>query len=850
MTTVLQKLALTSIRKNKARTLSTATGIALAVILMTVVVILATSISSSMIAGAAQKYGNWHIMSDQLTREQLNEMQNDGIIDSVCYVKNLGYARIDDPADAAKPYIHIADVSQNFGSFLSCEITDGRMAENGDEIVITEKFHEDYPDIGIGSLITINLGQRISSAGSTLWQNASYLGADGEYILQGETTAAYTVVGIAESIDDIEYSFSPGYTLITCGVDGAESGTKVYINLNNLSSNISVITKYISEENIVYNTALLSYLGVTNGENLQSLLISIVCVLVVIIGLAAFVLINNSLMTSSDERSKQFGILFSIGMTRAQTLLMFITEVLAIGIFSIIAGVGAGIAFAYLCLNTIGYLIISASYLDIPLAVNVNLGYVAIIAAISLAILLIAAAFNAARQMNGSAISKMRKNDAIKLPKERKHSQKFYDSLSVEWGIVLKNFKRYNKKYRYVLISMSLSAVLFISAGLFGQYAQSYVQKIMPTVSYDITVTSRGSDIFDIIGTQFEDILSLNEINGGGWLSSVSAGIIKLDEIDLNESYKTYADSRNITTAEVTYIFISDESYAEISDNTGENYGGVYAFDNMSFYVDGEQYTSNLFSGDSANLSLYYMDDIQRGNYYQTGELEGNSTLIETEIRRVQNKDITIELEYITESYGLFLVIPVSRIYEFVTQTPETLLMLFSANDHYTAAQKISSLGEANNWTLSVTDVAESYEKEKSTYALYEVFAMIFTILISFVAIINAFNAVSSNMIKRRKEFAVMQSVGLQNKSFYKLIANECILLCSIVLLITLTLTPIISALLSLSFPLKTHAFIFPWRYLLIAAAATLIVFAAAMIKPVSAIKKQNIIETIKGDSD
>ncbi len=848
MNGILTKLAFLSLRKNKIRTFSASVGVALAVALTTVVVILATSVSASMIAGAIEKYGAWHIMSEDITQSQFEKMQTDGMIESACLVRNYGYARIDSPVDSSKPYIHIADVSSSFPDFLPCAVTEGRMPQNGGEIAVTKQYLQGYPEVSLHSVIKLKIGLRVSDdTGETLWQNASYLGADQEHIQPTGEELSYTVVGVIESVGALEYRFSPGYTFLTCGIKQVEENAKVYIKLNRLSSNLSKLGEYLSEDKIIYNTELLSDLGVNGGENLQSVLQPIVGVLLAIVGVAAFVLIHNSLMTASDERSKQFGVLFSVGTTRRQILLMYLIETLATGIISIAVGLAIGVLFSFSSFRAIGSLIAKTSYLTLSLTVSVNGTYLAVVVLISLVILILSALLTARGQTKGTVISKIRKNSDIKQCKTGRRKPKRASGASAEWNIVWSSFKRYNKKYRYVMISLSLSAVLFVASGLFGNYADYYIKEIMPTATYDITVVSRGNTLSETVDTQYNSLSALDEVNESGWLCTMDAGYLSLEGLNIDEAYGVYAQKKEITTMAVSYVFVSDESFFALSGATANE---VYCFDQISYYFNGEEYRCNLLQDDGAEVTLYSMNEEQRKAYYETGVLEGNSTPIGITLCRAENRSLPIELEAIADGNGFFLVIPIGRIDEFTDETPTGLQMYFSADDHSSAVQKIKRLGEENGWNLSVTDVAESFEKEKSAYAMYEIFAMIFTLLISLVAVVNAFNAVSSNLLKRRREFAVLQSIGLSNESFYKIMFYECFTLCGIVLAVTLFFTPAVSAILSFSFPVANRIFVFPWKNLLIAAGCLFAVFALSMIKPITLIKRQNIMETMKGDTD
>lgn len=848
MSSILSKLALVFVKKNKLRTISAGIGIALAAIMMTVIVILATSVTSSMIASAEQKYGSWHIMCENFTEEQLSAMESDGLIEGVCYVENEGYMNISSPVNSAKPYIHLANVSENYPEYLNCNVLSGRMPKNNDEIVVTAQYASDYADITIGSSFVFDFGTRISTdTGAILWQNSSYLG-EGEQIISQGQTKTFTIVGIVDSTPSVEYGFSPGYTILTGGIDAIGDNTKSYLKLNNISVSLNKLTNYLSEDNIIYNTQLLNYIGATGGESFQTIIATLVIVLIAIIGIAAFILIANSLMTSSDERNKQFGILFSVGMTRLQTIKMYLIEVLCTGIFAILIGLLGGIAFAYLCFPAIGKIIATASYLDLSLKVNLNVLYLFAVFLVSLGILVIAAMYSSVQTVRGTALTKIKAGADIRLPKEKtKKAEKKY-KLSAELDFVYSSFKRYHKKYSYMLFSLIFSAVLFVSAGLFGGYAENYIHEIMPTAEYDIQATARVP--YPESNAVYQTFSALEEVSSSGKIYSMDAGFISIEGTDLDENFQVYARNHGITEISAVYLFIDDDSFYEImggQDHVEED--SILIYESLSYYINGEEQIYNMFYGDDMQFTLLYMDSEQRAAYYQTGDLQNNSTAIPIIATRTDD-NLPLELSWLKETNGVYLIIPNSRLQDFSKEMPTVMQMYFCAADHTTTANKMQQIGEENGWNISVTDVSEGFEKEQSTYAMIELFAMMFTILISIVSIINAFNSVSANLLKRRKEFAVLQSIGMSVHSLYKIIAYECLLLCTIVIIATGCLTPIISVILSISFPVARYKFIFPWQYLLIAAGCLFCIFVCSSIYPLYRIKRQNVIQTIKNGID
>ena len=56
-----------------------------------------------------------------------------------------------------------------------------------------------------------------------------------------------------------------------------------------------------------------------------------------------------------------------------------------------------------------------------------------------------------------------------------------------------------------------------------------------------------------------------------------------------------------------------------------------------------------------------------------------------------------------------------------------------------------------------------------------DVFAFCFIILISLISAANAFNTISTNVGQRRREFAMLRSIGLDRKAFRKMMNYECL---------------------------------------------------------------------------
>ena len=146
-------------------------------------------------------------------------------------------------------------------------------------------------------------------------------------------------------------------------------------------------------------------------------------------------------------------------------------------------------------------------------------------------------------------------------------------------------------------------------------------------------------------------------------------------------------------------------------------------------------------------------------------------------------------------------------------------------------------------------------------YSLVVTFIVLFmslTFIILF-SIINIYNSISTNINSRKREFAVLRSIGMNNKSFNKMIILESIYfsLKSIVLGILISLSiyfvlrNIYSHLFSLQQMINKDAifnFPLPLKYIIIASFVLIVTVYMCMKSSLKKENNGNIIDVIKED--
>jgi len=71
---------------------------------------------------------------------------------------------------------------------------------------------------------------------------------------------------------------------------------------------------------------------------------------------------------------------------------------------------------------------------------------------------------------------------------------------------------------------------------------------------------------------------------------------------------------------------------------------------------------------------------------------------------------------------------------------------------------------------------AETDEANRALITIVNVFSYGFIVLISLIALANVFNTISTNISLRRREFAMLKSIGMTEKGFSKMMNYECLL--------------------------------------------------------------------------
>ncbi len=236
-------------------------------------------------------------------------------------------------------------------------------------------------------------------------------------------------------------------------------------------------------------------MGLSDNKLFNALLYTVGGILVSIIMVGSIFLIYNSFNISLNERTRQFGILSSVGATARQLRNSVLFEGLCIGVVGIPIGIIVGIGSIGLVIPIIAGNFRNIIPSNVPLTLSVSVPAIVAAAAVSLVTILISAYIPARKAANTPVMESIRQTGEVKTEskavKTSKLAQRIY---GLEGTLALKNFKRNKKRYRSIVLSLVLSVVLFVSGNAFGTTLKRLAERSIMDFDYDIVFTTQDMD--------------------------------------------------------------------------------------------------------------------------------------------------------------------------------------------------------------------------------------------------------------------------------------------------------------------------------------------------------------------
>jgi putative ABC transport system permease protein len=857
---IVNKLTVRHLKENKRRTLVTIIGVIISVAMVMAVATLGVSFMDLLQRQSIATDGEWHLQYENVDSDQIDAIESDESTKTLVLANDVGYAKLDEPQNESKPYLFIKEYNdQGFKNF-PIEISEGRLPQEDNEIVLSEEVAGNAKvKHGIGDQITLNVGERMMEGVERPFSQNDPLQKDVEGAsesLENQNTRTYTIVGTIKR-PTWEPAWAPGYTAISY-VDQSLMNSKDTVDAivvldkvkRSLYEHAETLAKQHNIENVTFNDELLRFYGVTDNDNLLTTMLLLTGIIMSVIIIGSVALIYNAFAISVSERSRHLGMLASVGATKRQKQTSVFFEGAIIGLISIPIGILAGFAGIAATFMFINSFIEGALGGTEKLQVVVTPLSILVACGISIITIFISSYMPARKASKISAIDAIRQTQDIKLSGKTVKTSKLIRKLfGIEAEIGLKNLKRNKRRYQVTVFSLVISIILFLSVSYFTSNLEKSVELSQQNINFDIQVWGSGADEGDL-----EPYTRLKNVT--------KSSMIK--ELNVN----TYVD-RDAIPESLEENVKQDESI--LKDGKYPYYMVLHGLDEQSFQayakkvgIDGEEFKDSENPTGIVIETISYMDP-ETGQFKETNALNtevGESIDLhtmnyETEEEKVMSKvkvgALTDEVPMGVNTAGIGGVdVIVSKetmnqlIDKDVQEDVQTYLYMNSSDPM--ATQEAIEGEKGTN--LNVYNVVQNRQRDKQMILFMSVFTYGFISLISLISIANIFNTISTSISLRKREFAMLKSVGMTPKGFNKMMNYESIFYGMKAILYGIPISIAIMFLMYLSFRSTfVYGFTLPWMSLLFVIIAIFIIVGSAMFYSIKKLEKNNIVDTLKQEN-
>ncbi|MBU3187595.1 FtsX-like permease family protein [Clostridium estertheticum] len=855
---IFNKVTLQGMKKSRTRTIVTIIGVVLSAAMITAVATFGVSLLNYLANGAAQKYGDWHVEYLNVDSSFAQKRTLDNEAYNTATFENIGYAKLEGGKNPNKPYLSIAGFSKEAFDTLPITLVSGRLPKNSGEILVSMSVEANGGvKFAEGDKLSLAVGSRMNG-NKNLGQHSPYI--SGKETLMPKATRTYTVVGICQRPGFEEYS-APGYTLITQAdaQDKADS-LNLFVKLKNPRGVHAYAISTAGVHSYVFNDNVLRFMGLSEDKLFNTILYSIGGILVLLIMIGSIFLIYNSFNISMNERTHQFGILSSVGATARQLRNSVLFEGLCIGAVGIPIGVIVGIGSIRLVISVVAGNFGSIMYSNVPLTLTVSIPVIVVAAAVSMVTILISAYIPAKKAASTPVMESIRQTNEIKVEskavKTSKLAQRIY---GLEGTLALRNFKRNRKRYRSIVLSLILSVVLFISTSAFVTYLKQTSKRAVVFTTYDIGLVTQDIDDSKMLPL-YDKLKTADGVYESSYqaLMKYSCAVKTSNFSDRYRKYAGYNFQDKTVNPPMEIQFLDDSAYLNIIKGLGlhaEEYTGqnakMIAVAKMTNQMKGNQEVdkfNDMFKSSSKNFTI-------------APEINGKP-----KIKQGRNVSITFVNTVPPDTTMIKGNSGSKNPFFFRVMVPYSLKEKFETSDAHVVNKRLTF--RSKDSSKSVADMEKMIKGAgiKSNYKLYNmnkalddsrnyvfianVFAYTFIIMISLIAVANVFNTISTNIKLRRRELAMLRSVGMSDRDFQKMMNFECVSYGMKALFFGLPISIISSWLIykGMVDGADNTNFVFPWGSMAISVFSVFFVVFITMLYATRKLKKENIIDALRDD--
>lgn len=883
---ILNRLTIRNLKLNKRRTIVTIIGIILATALLTAVATMAVSLKESVTLRSKKVDGDFHLLLYDMTDKEKESVINNRQVESYYETHEVGYGVLDGCVNDSKPYVYIEALDSDTFEKAEINVTSGRLPEDDSEIVISSHIKTNGGvKYNLGDKITFDIGDRTYN-GKKLYQNDTY--REDEQ-LEAKQTKTYKVVGICDRLPyGEEPRTAPGYSVITLAnkADTSLNKSDIYLRFNKkaLKDRYDLTADILGVDKTLFNKlnsgkledkeiqTLKSQLDKTHSYYINNSLIkyeafydssvafvyNMAAVVMVIIIITSAVCISNSFAISINQKTKQYGMLASIGATPRQIRKNVFFEAAFMGVIGIVAGIGGGLSASYILVVLSNKMLIDTFEMSIVYAPSLLGVLLSIVLAIVTIVL--SALVPAIRASRMSPIMAINHSEDIKIKSKSLKTPKLIGKVWGEGGVLAyKNMKRNKRKYRVITISIALSVSTFIALyGFMSLLTESVNRYANDKIDLRVYMSSYKSMSVDDANKKVSNIVNRinNETNITDFTFARGFYASLKDEPKYSSDYKE-VNKYEAGLAEnngyyISIISLGNEEYGKyikklgISKETAQS-GGILVDNTYQYINNGNDIKYfNIYDGYKAgDVLTYRIDTSNSSKSLDNSKSSDDTTLYDIRIVALSNER-PFGYDNAYTSYG-YLIVSDDYMNRIDTKNTDSTLLNINCDDPDKAQDIL--VNEFNIGQNYIFNAAQERRNDEKLILTMKIFLYGFIAIVSLIGITNIFNTVTTGMELRGKEFAMLQSIGMTKKEFDKMIRLESVFYGSKALIIGVVSGTILSYVIYISAGESQLKYTLPLLAIVMSVIVVIILLLGIMKYSIAQIRKQNIIETIRNEN-
>ncbi|MDP4088452.1 MAG: ABC transporter permease [Bacillota bacterium] len=813
------------LKASRKRTILTIIGIILSVALISSIGLFMKGIQDTAVQNTKKNYGSYHLMFKDADANLLAKISANPKVGRFGYFSSGKEIKIDDELSMRE-----MSATDSALGLLPYKLKEGRLPQNGGEVAVEQWM--------------LNKAFKNSKIGDTLTFDSK------NYILTG--ILDNSVGGQVEG---------KGILLTKNDSDIPDRGSLLVeiSSKTNLRAAVNELEKLVPKGDVIENDHLLVEEGAAAEGSPYRSLYAVVGIVIFIVLVSTIAVIYNSFQIGVVERIKQFGLLRAVGTTPRQIRNIVLREASLLAVIGVPLGVLFGVL-AILCIGGVFKLIGGSSVLSLDLGISPSIlagsGLLGIVS------IYLSALFPAIFAGRISPLVAISRRTAISKEKIKKRKNKVLQRLlGFEASMALKNIKRTRKRYRITVFSIIISVTLFITFKAFIDMALHLNPP--PNESQNINFTVYFSDNDSADDNTYNALKNLQEVKNiykSYSFQSFSAVVDRSSEVEAVKNIGGIYNETEKDGTPKTLINSSVEVYDDAALDKAKKYltegdidsakldaeNGVILVDNNTIY-NGK--TKKKYVGPAANLKVGDEIEVQFTGDPSNPSAAGNGEKKKVKILALLKDDPFMD----TGNESGLKLITTKRMAESLSGVqdikPRAYAIEIKDINNETEAQTAIEQVVAGKAGASLINNIDANRTSKSAGLMVYILLYGFVIVVSLIGSVNIINTITTNILLRKTEFAALKSIGLTQKGLRRMIVYEGLLYSFFGTVYGSVIATVLSYLMYMGLGgIREFAWGIPWLSIAIAGGAALMIGYLSVLSPLSRIKKDNIIDSIRED--